>query len=111
MRKKIDLLYLIAEIKRLDPKAQEGSEDFSTALMLLAGLIVGANEKKISQFTELPLYFIRPRAKRLREHGVWDGNKSCVDWFRKGEGGIAFWMDVLVAQGLMKRSIKNRSES
>ncbi len=106
MKKKIDLPYLISEVKRLDPKLNEGSEDFSTALMLLAALVLGTNEKMISRFTGLPLYFIRPRADRLRKNKIWIGNKTFCDWFKKGYGGIAFWIDVLVAQGMLNRKEK-----
>lgn len=101
--KKITLDYLKKEIYRLDPKTGEDEFGFKTALILLSSLVIGCNQKKISKFTKIPLFYIKPRAERLRSNGIWTGSKVCADWFTKGTGGVAFWCDVLTAEGLVKR--------
>lgn len=106
---KITREFLIKEIKHLEPGIEEGSDNFNTALMLLASVVVGANQRKIASFTKLPISFISPRAKRLRENQVWQGGKVACEWFEKDGGSIAFWCDALVAEGLVKRSWKEKA--
>ena len=43
------------EIKRLDPGLDYTDDIFETATILLAGIVVGADAKKIAKFTELPI--------------------------------------------------------
>jgi len=107
MKKKIKKVWTLddlkKEVKRLDPKTSDENEPaFKTALILLSALVVGANQKNIAKFTKIPQKFIAERAKRLRANGIWRGSKTNCDWFEKS-GGIAFWCDVLVAEGLIRR--------
>jgi hypothetical protein len=90
-------------IKTLDPGLPEDDDAFKTATLLLAALIVGADEEKLADFTGLDPDFIAPRAERLRQNGVWQGEQTHCDWDNEEGGAIAFWLDVNVAEGYMGR--------
>jgi len=101
---KITLEFLKKEIRRLDSNVEEGSDDFKTALVLLASLVVGPNIKKIAHFVKLPRSYVGKISKRMRENKIWKGTETyCDNWFKKKEGVVAFWLDVCVALGHMKR--------
>jgi hypothetical protein len=92
------------EVHRLDPKLEEDDPGFSTALVLLVALQVGADAQKISDFTKIPLKRVKKLEKNFRANKVWVGKKTCCDWWDKKSGSIAFWCDVLVAEGMLKRT-------
>ncbi len=98
------------EIHHLDSTLSEDDTAFKTAMILFAALEVGANEKRVMEFTGLDRSFVAPRAKRLRENRVWVRGKTHCEWFGEN-GSIAFWADVFVAEGLMKRVRHDHSSS
>lgn len=104
MAKQWTLKQVKAEVKKLDPQLSENDTSFTTAVILISGLVIGANADKVARFTGYRRSEVRDRATRLRENGVWQRGKTCCEWFEKETGGIAFWMDVMVADGLMAKS-------
>lgn len=102
--KPLTLEQLRNQVKRLDPKLNENEESFGIALMLLAGIHVGADIKKISDFIKVPVKWLEPYEKRLRDQGVWVGENTTCDWVNEKTGAIAFWCDVLVAQGMLEKT-------
>lgn len=98
----LELQKIQKEVARLDPSIKENSATFKTAVMLLSALQVGANEEKVMAFTGFSKSFVTSRARRLRKSGIWDGDKTACEWFGE-DGGIAFWADVCVAEGLLQR--------
>lgn len=103
MKKKLTLKDLKHEVRRLEPDITE--EQMKTPLILLAGIVVGANQRRISNFTGIPISYIRPRGKRLRKNGIWVGKKTACEWFDEA-GSIGFFCDILVAEGLVERAKK-----
>lgn len=108
MRKNLTRAYLIKEIRRLDssyktvePKDDEG---FKTALILLASIVVGPNIKRLATYTGLSRWDVSKRSRNLRHNRVWVRGRVHGDWFDKKHGGVAFWADVCVADGLMNRA-------
>lgn len=105
----------LEEIKRmvsgLDAKLQPEEEAFKAAVVLLSALEVGADAEKLHRFTGYPLPFIRRLEERLRENGVWRGEKTCAAWDREDGGVIAFWLDVLVALGHARRTHEERTKN
>lgn len=101
--KKINKEQIIKEIKHLDPKLGEGEESFKIATILLTGAVVGADVKAIAKFIELPVKEVKKYEKNLRTSGVWKGLETHCDWFNPKTGSIAFWCDVLVAQGYITK--------
>lgn len=103
MNERMTLKMLKAEIHRMDPKLPEGDPAFNSALVMLATLKAGTNADAIARFTGLPRAYVRARAKRLRETGIWTrGNQLSCEWFGK-DGGVSFWADSLVLDGLLER--------
>jgi hypothetical protein len=90
-------------VKKLDPKLEEDSGAFMAAMVLIASTQVGPNVEKIAKRTGLKRAVVREYGKRIRGNGIWQGGKIACDWFDK-DGGIAFWCDVAVAEGLMNRA-------
>jgi len=103
----VTIEYLKDEIKRLDPNLKEDDEGYLHALLLLSSLQVGTSIKKLAEFTHLDIGFVKKAVRLLRKSGVFVGRKiSASEWFEEKTGGIAFWLDVGVAGGLIVRSAK-----
>lgn len=94
-----------AEVRRMDPDLDEDDDGFKAATVLLASVVVGTNQRGLVKFTHYPAALIAKFAANLRRSGIWikDGRVAHSGWLDK-DGGIAFWMDVCVAQGLLMRS-------
>ena len=92
------------EVRALAPALSERDQAFTTALILLSALVVGPNDQAVADFTGLSLSTVQKRTRNLRAGGLWghDG-KIHADWFDEETGGISFWLDVAVADGLMVR--------
>lgn len=104
---KINKKFIEEQIKKLDPKLKKNDEVFKIATILLSGLEVGADSKAIAKFLDIDIKDVEKYEKNLRKGKVWQGKKTACEWFEK-DGGIAFWMDVLVAQGLVERTSSKR---
>jgi hypothetical protein len=86
-------------------QGEPGTEAYDAALVLLAGLVVGANQERICEFTGVDKRRVQTFGLRLRRNGVWKGSRTAGDeWFDDEAGGIAFSLDVGVATGLLERS-------
>jgi hypothetical protein len=104
MKKQIKTIEEVNEvIKKLDNNIEINSEAFKVAQILLTALIVGPNRNKIAKFTGLSKDFIYKTERKLKASGVWKNNKTCCEWFDKESGGVAFWCDVSVGLGYLKR--------
>ena len=103
-KKKWTLSDVECEVMRLDPSVKVDDPAFGTAVVVLAAAVVGPNIKRIASFTGYGRPFVAEKARRLRKQKVWVGGKLDVDWFKpKGEGVVAFWLDVVLADGLLVR--------
>ncbi len=96
-----------SQIKELEPKLDPKSDNFKTAVVVLSSLIVGPNIRGLVRFTGYGRKFIRIRARRLFESGIWqkDG-KIYIDWFHEKwelRSTVSFWLDVLVASGEVEK--------
>lgn len=91
-------------VRSMDKKIDVTSEEFWIACILLDAALLGANSKLIAKDLELPLKFVESYETRLRESKTWVGSKTHCEWLDKENGGIAFWCDVLVAQGLIQKA-------
>jgi hypothetical protein len=90
-----DLVY------KMDPKCEEASAE--TAAMLLASALVGPHAGRIGKLLGIPEDKIAKRARRLRRNGVWNKDRVEADWTDAKSGAVAFWLDVCVADGLVRR--------
>ncbi len=84
---------------------EEGDEDFDAALVMLAGLSLGtAKLMPLSRLTAVPPRRVAAFARELRASGVWTADgKTAAAWLDEEYGQLEFWLDVLVAQGLLER--------
>ena len=104
---KMDLAWVKKEVHRLDKSLDEFDESFLIAVVLISSAIVGANIKRLATFTHYSRDFISDIGKHLRKNGVWkNGQVDNYEWFDKNSGGVAFWINVAVGQGYIKR-VKN----
>jgi hypothetical protein len=94
-------------VKELDPGLRTTDDAFKAALVLLAAVEVGVDAEKIYKFTEAKVsqLFIGRCFDNLRRSGIFEDDKiHHSGWFDKESGWISFWLDVAVAQGLVKRT-------
>jgi len=105
MKQQLTITELKKEIRRLDPKLKTTDPAFTTAVILMASAIVGADARAISKYSAIPLSEVTKRSKNFRKQKVWVGEKvRHSGWFDKETGGIAFWLDVAIGQGYLARS-------
>jgi hypothetical protein len=90
-------------VRKLDPNLKLDDPAFDVAVVLLSGLYVGPNVRKIARFAHLPRPFVAEVGRRLRANGVWRGHKIEAGWFEKN-GAYAFWLDVTVGLGYLERA-------
>jgi hypothetical protein len=92
------------EVRWLDKSLAPEDTSFKTAVVLLAATVHGQNTKRLAEFTGYDPSFIEPIKRNMRQNRLWlqNGKIDCGEWFEKDTGGIAFWMHVACAQGLLK---------
>jgi hypothetical protein len=94
---------LKAEVRRMDPKVN--GRALKAGVIMLAALQEGTSFERLVEFTGFPRRTVFEFVKRLRMNGVFtDDGRVAAAWFDK-DGGIAFWMDVNVALGFIKRGL------
>lgn len=93
------------EVRKLDPKLDRADDAYRAAVVMLFAFANGEHRlRKLADATAMPYrdvatWFTRLRANRvLRRDGRW-----AIEWFDEDTGGIAFWLDVNIALGLMQR--------
>ena len=97
---------VLAELD-LDIAIQEQPEFYNTALVLLSAPICGPDPARLSKFTGLAHSFIAPIRRRMMQAELWtDTEVHCEEWYAV-DGMLCakyFWLDVLVAEGLVMRA-------
>lgn len=92
------------ELKRMDPNLSPDDESYRYALVMLTACQVGPNADKIARRARMPRSEARTLTAACRRTGIFKGTRVAGGhWFKKG-GGMDFWLDVCVAQGLMVRT-------
>jgi hypothetical protein len=90
----------------LELTLEKQPELYNTALVLLSAPICGPDTTRLASFTGLPCSFITPIRRRMIQAELWsDSEVLCDEWF-VADGVLCrkcFWLDVLVANGLVKR--------
>lgn len=105
------IAFIRREIKRMDPNLNEEDSSFKAAVVLMASSVVGPNVDRVHRFsksvTKVNRAFVRDLARKLRKNAVWVNDKIHCEWFEKEHGAIAFWLDVGVATGMIKKTTKD----
>jgi hypothetical protein len=90
-----------------NPGMDEQSMMFQAALVMLTGTVAGnKNLSRLSNLTGVPYSRVAQFAKRLRAAEVWtpDGDTYMeVRWDAPDEGTFAFYLDVAIATGKVRR--------
>jgi hypothetical protein len=98
----------LQEIERIlqDPFFSEDNFPVKDSVrILLASLQVGPNADRIARFLGLNRdTVVRPRVKRLRANGVFQGCEIVCEWDNKESGHMSLLLDALVAEGLVART-------
>jgi len=103
--KRISLKQLLDETHRLDPMLSEKDDAFKCAVILLtAAVVTGPNIKKVAKFTKYHESLVRRFVDNFRKDKLW-GHKyiHSSEWHDKKAGGVAFWLDVSVGLGFIRR--------
>ena len=84
----------------------EEDESYKTALVLLSALACAPDTTRLAEFTQLPREFVAPIRQRMIRAQLWTESDACCDHWYVADGVFCttfFWLDVLVAQGLVVR--------
>lgn len=94
------------EVKKITGCKNENEMGFIGGTLLFSALSVGTSVRKLTKFTGFPAKEVKWRVKNLRQNGVFTRNgKICHGgWDDKESGGVAFIMDSLIAEGMVRRS-------
>jgi hypothetical protein len=102
MSEKITKEYIWAEVARIHESDDLAQNE--TGAILLASLVVGARNKAIAEFLDIPVHRVSKRSPNLRCAGIWQGTKVDADeWFQEEHGSTDFILCQLVADGLLER--------
>lgn len=97
--------YYANAVRKLDPKLDLKDPAAYCAAMLLCAANHGAVDADVIKRTGVPLHEGKAIAWRLRRNRVWQKMMTRHGgWDDPESGGIAFWMDVCVGTGMMKRA-------
>jgi hypothetical protein len=90
-------------ILELDPDLDPQSQKFRTAVILMAAAyMVGPRIDLLLSFTGYPLPFVAEISRRMRENDLWSDDGVATDgWFEGDKVAVGFWLDCLVAEGLV----------
>lgn len=97
------------QVREMDPNLSMTDTAAYCAAMLLCAAEFGADTEDVLGRTGVPTETGYVIADRLRDQGVWDGNKTLHSgWDDPETGGVAFWMDVCTGTGLVERAKRRR---
>ncbi len=92
-------------VKTLDPSLRKSDSAFRVAVILVVMLGAGTDFSIIQNLVPYSRKFCNDVFVRLLDNGIVTNDGVLHgNWFDRETGGIAFWMDVNVGLGFMKRS-------
>ena len=99
----VDLKFVKEALLEIDPDLEGNEEDstYQTALVLMAALRCGPEVDALTRFTQLPREFVQQIHQRMVRADLWtELGVRCDHWFVENAiCVVAFWVDVLVAEG------------
>jgi hypothetical protein len=92
------------DVWNMDATLAEDSSIFQTAMILFASELVGPWSDLISTFLGYPPALVQAVAARLYEARIWENDEVRSEkWFDPEKGGLAFMVDLMVAEGMLIR--------
>ena len=103
-----NLRFVKEMLLKLDPSLASTQEDksYNTAIVLLSAFACGPDTTRLAEFTHLPREFVAMLRQRMIQAQLWSETDVFCDHWDVAEGVFCttfFWVDVLVAQGLVVR--------
>jgi hypothetical protein len=99
------LQFMRRDVWKMDETLAENCITFRAAMVLLVSEFVGPYVDRIATFAGYPLSFVELIAVRLQDAKIWEGDQVCCEnWFEPNTGGMAFMLDVMVAEGKLIRA-------
>lgn len=99
---------VLRETKRLSGY-KPGTEGFNSYAILLASVVVGANQRRISKLINIPVRDFSHLVQNIKKNKIWSNGKVYgKEWFEK-DGGIALALDAAVAMGYINK-VANKKE-
>jgi hypothetical protein len=77
---------------------------FRVALILACSVRIGPNVRRIAHYTGYPYQFVEEVGRRLRQSKIWNGRFIDATNWCKEDGALAFWCEVNVGLGQLKRT-------
>lgn len=99
-------------LHELDPGLKSGIEGWLSALVVVTGVLAGANTEVVARCAHVTPASILPLAARLRDNGLWEAGQTLIDADLEDAGEVAIWVWLasLVADGELVRVIENGTE-
>lgn len=97
--KKPDIALVKSEVAKV--MGESSGKNFEDGVILMSAAVVGPNIVRVAKFARVSREKVRPLFLKLREQKVFRGGEMYVNWFDQDAGGIAFILDVCVAQGML----------
>lgn len=96
---------IIRIIKKAEPAIEETEAPFKAAMVLLLLAYYGHGDiEKLVRLSTYEHEFVTTTLQNIARGGLYKNGKVIHSgWFDKDTGGLSFWLDVSVAQGLLER--------
>jgi hypothetical protein len=97
------------DVWKMDATLAEDSYPFQAAMVLLISELVGPYADRIATFLGYIPSLVEVIAARLCQARIWENDEVRSEpWFDPQKGGIAFLLDVMVAEGVL--TVDNRGD-
>jgi hypothetical protein len=97
------------EVQLLDPNLDQDEYGFQAAVVLMsAAFVTGPDTESLAAFTGYPASFVAEISRRMHHAGVWrDGAVPTDHWFDGDKWTVGFWIDTLIAEGILVARQRN----
>ena len=102
----IDIPAAVAEIRKVLAAPEwgvAGSDEHSTALVLLVSAYTGPSVCRIAKATGLPHDVVAHIGTQARRQKIWRGRKVFAEWADEDSGSLALACDAACTMGLLTR--------
>ncbi len=86
-------------------RADNNGDPDPLAETMLAGAVVGPNQRRIAKELPYPWNDTFARCRQIRKAGIFKGSR--IDATDGWQVDTAFWLDYLVVKGILKRKLMN----
>jgi len=107
--KPVDLQFVKHILSEIDPSldGSQQNEAYNAALTVFSAIVCGPDPRGLAAFTGLPIEVVATIRERMIRAELWtELDVNCDHWFVAEDvvSSTAFWVDVLVAEGLLVRN-------